>query len=241
MCGRYKVSTKAPEILAAFGAEAGYDLSARYNVAPTDQVPVIRVVTDTRITETQERRVMVPMRWGLIPFWAKDESIGSRMLNARIETLFEKPAFRESLAERRCLVVADGFYEWRKTGPRVKDKQPYLFSFADSHVFAFAGLWARWKGPAGPVESCTVVTMEPNALLARFHDRMPLIFDPKTDAERIRAWLDPQLHDVDLAVLRVPRDLDGFRAFPVDTRVGNVRNDDPSLAEPLPQLFDETG
>lgn len=229
MCGRYKMSAKTPQILAAFGlaqsdVAQGYEPTPRYNVAPTDQVPVVRVAA--------ERRVLVPMRWGLIPFWAKDESIGVRTLNARAETLHEKPAFRDSLEHKRCVVVADGFYEWRALSKKKGDKQPYLFCFEDRHVFAFAGLWARWKGPAGPVESCTVITTPPNPLVAPVHDRMPAIFDPAIDQERINAWLDPSESTPDLATLQQPRDLPGFIAFPVDRRVGNVKNDDPSLAVP---------
>lgn len=232
MCGRYKVSTKAPEILRAFDASEGYDVEARYNVAPTDAVPVIRV--------RDGERVMSPMRWGLIPHWAKDERVGVSTLNARVETLFERPAFKDSLPHRRCLVVADGLYEWKKLagpGSRAKDKQPYLFCFEDGHVFAFAGLWARWQGPAGPVESCTVITMPPNRLVGPVHDRMPAILDPRTDRDRIRAWLDPALDTPDLVDLGTPRDLAGFTSFPVDRRVGNVKNDDASIAQPLPSLF----
>jgi putative SOS response-associated peptidase YedK len=232
MCGRYKVSTKAPEILRAFDASEGYEVQARYNVAPTDAVPVIRV--------HDGKRVMVPMRWGLIPSWAKDEKVGVSTLNARVETLFEKPAFKDSLAHKRCLVVADGFYEWKKlAGPasKAKDKQPYLFAFKDGHPFAFAGLWARWKGPAGVVESCTVITVPPNPLVAPVHDRMPAILDPNVDRERIAAWLDPDLDTPDLVELGTPRDLPGFTSFPVDRRVGNVRNDDATLAEPVRTLL----
>jgi putative SOS response-associated peptidase YedK len=226
MCGRYKISTKAPQIAAAFHAvvEDGYEPAARYNVAPTDLVPVIKA--------EDSQRKLLPMRWGLIPFWAKDPSIGARLINARLETVFEKPAFRESLERRRCLVVSDGFYEWLK-GPKPKDKQPYLVCFEDRHVFAYAGLWARWKGPQGTIESCSIITTEPNAVAGRVHDRMPLIFDPATHAEAIDAWLDPAQSDVDLVSLRGPRELPGLVAFPVDKRVGNVKNDEPSLAEPL--------
>jgi putative SOS response-associated peptidase YedK len=265
MCGRYKVSTKAPQIIAAFDvahiapaydeSDADHTLKQRYNVAPTDTVPVVRAEKDD-----PTKRELVPMRWGLIPFWAQDMSIGVRMLNARAETLKSKPAFREPLEKRRCLVVSDGFYEWRTTTPaapradaivvaaaaddapkkqaRAKkpkpEKQPYLFAFEDKRVFAYAGLWAKWKGPAGTVESCTIITGPPNALVEPFHDRMPVILDPAHDAERIAAWLDPTRSDVDMEVLTTPRDLPGFVCFAVDKRVGNVRNDEPAVAEPLP-------
>jgi putative SOS response-associated peptidase YedK len=225
MCGRYKISTKAPQILAAFDAVTdGYEPKERYNVAPTDEVPCIRV------DGTDGKRKLVPLRWGLIPFWAKDASIGARMINARVETLFEKSAFKEALEKRRCLVVSDGFYEWVGQG---KAKQPHLVCFEDRHVFAYAGLWARWKGPAGPVETCTIITTPPNAVAAKVHDRMPLILDPKSDAARIAAWLDPSRTVVDIEDLRHPRDIPGLTVFPVDKRVGNVKNDDASLAEPV--------
>lgn len=224
MCGRYKISTKAPEIIAAFHVDGGsYDLPERYNVAPTDPVPVVRV--------DEGKRTLLPLRWGLIPFWAKDESIGSRMINARVESLFEKPAFRESLEKRRCIVVSDGFYEWLKVG---REKQPYLIRFEDGHVFGYAGLWARWRGPQGVVESCCIITAPPNSVAGRVHDRMPLILDPRTEQDLIDQWLDPSREEVNLAALRVPRELPGLTAFPVDKRVGNVKNDDPSLAVPLP-------
>jgi putative SOS response-associated peptidase YedK len=231
MCGRYKVSTKAPQILAAFHvAETApaFEMKERYNVAPTDAVPVVRMHED--------KRALMPMRWGLIPFWAKDMSIGARMLNARAETLFEKPAFRESLEKRRCLVVSDGFYEWQKldTGKKKPDKQPWLFTYDDGHVFAYAGLWAKWKGPHGTVESCSIITGPPNDLVAPFHDRMPVIFDPARDGERIAAWLDPARKEVDIVALTTPRDLPGFVRYPVDKRVGNVKNDDPTCAAPMP-------
>lgn len=222
MCGRYTISAKSTEVLAAFHAEpaAGYVPPARYNVAPTDPVPVIRAERD--------QRVLLPMRWGLIPPWAKDASIGARLINARAETVGEKPAFRDSLEKRRCLVVSDGFYEWTGRG---KHKQPWLIRFDDSHVFAFAGLWARWRGPAGTSETCTILTAPPNSVAARIHDRMPLIFDPRLDEERIAAWLDTA-QAVDVAALSVPRELPGLVAVPVDKRVGNVKNDDASLLTP---------
>lgn len=223
MCGRCKMSTKSAAIMAVFGIDEGYDAPERYNVAPTDPVPVV-VIEDGK-------RKLKPMRWGLIPFWAKDKSIGSRMINARVETLADKSAFKDALAKRRCLVVSDGFYEWRGEG---KHKQPHLVCFDDGRVFAYAGLWARWKDPAAnaSIESCTIITVAPNAVASQVHDRMPLIFDPSTDGALIGAWLDPS-GVVDLEALATPRELPGLVLFPVDKRVGNVKNDDPSLAVPL--------
>lgn len=228
MCGRYKLSTKAPEILATFGATAadGYAPRASYNIAPTHEVACIR--------RDDGARHLLPMRWGLVPFWGKEPSIGARLINARVETVFEKPAFRDSLEERRCIVVSDGFYEWLPAG---RTKQPYLICFDDRRVFGFAGLWSRWKGTIGGaprvLETCTVLTSPPNDVAAKVHDRMPVIFDPHTDAALIEEWLDCS-RTVDVSALRTPRPLPGLTAFPVDKRVGNVKYDEPSLAEPQP-------
>lgn len=232
MCGRYKMSTKSAAIIEVFGVDdvdGGYDPPMRFNIAPTDPVPVI-------VRGDDGRRHLRPMKWGLIPFWAEDPRIGSRMINARVETLKGKTVFKELLQKKRCLVVSDGFYEWRGEG---KNKQPHLICFEDRHVYAYAGLWSRWrpKRPDGTVgdavESCTIVTMKPNAVAAQVHDRMPMIFDPKIDHELIAQWLDTSV-PVDLASFKQPRELPGLVLFPVDKRVGNVRNDDPTLADPLP-------
>ncbi len=222
MCGRYVLFSSAAEIAEAFDVAEVPAVPARYNVAPTTEVPCVRL--------DDGRRRVVPMRWGLIPSWAKDPSIGTRLINARVETLFEKNAFKSSLQKRRCLVLTNGFYEW--VGPP-RARRPVLVRFDDERVFAYAGLWARWqpKDGAAPVESCTIVTMAPNALAARVHDRMPVILDPRSDGPRIEEWLDVT-RAPDLAALRVPRDLPGLCFFPVDRRVGNVRNDDPGCAAP---------
>ncbi len=229
MCGRYKISTKAPQIMAAFDVDDAddYSPSERYNVAPTDPVPCIRV--------EDGKRKLVPLRWGLLPFWAKSRSEGARMINARVESVMQKNAFKEAFEKRRCLVVSDGFYEWLGKG---KEKQPYLLCFEDRHVFAYAGLWARWRSAdrTETIETCSILTAPPNAVAARVHDRMPIILDPAVDGERVAAWLDVE-RTVDLEALAQPRELQGFTAFPVDKRVGNVRNDEPSLAEPLPTLL----
>lgn len=222
MCGRYVLFSSAAEIADAFDVVDVPALPARYNVAPTTEVPCVRL--------HEGRRRVVPLRWGLIPSWAKDPSIGTRLINARLETLFEKNAFKTSLQKRRCLVVSNGFYEW--VGP-ARARRPVLVRFDDARPFAYAGLWARWqpKDGAAPIESCTIVTMAPNALAARVHDRMPVILDPRTDGARIEEWLDVA-RTVDLAGLRVPRDIAGLRFFPVDRRVGNVRNDDAACIAP---------
>ncbi len=242
MCGRYKQTSKSAHIVSTFHVDDLDDelaITERYNVAPTDVMPVVRA--------HDHRRQLTTMRCGLIPFWAKDASIGCRMLNARAETLLEKRVFADALKMRRCVVVTDGFYEWRKvpaaTAPpssaaptaRAKKpkatKQPYLFAFEDQRVFAFAGLWSSWRGPPGTVHTFTIITGPPNALVAPFHDRMPVIFDPARDADRIARWLDADLAHVDVAALQTPRDLPGFGCFAVNARVGNVKNDDATLAE----------
>ena len=223
MCGRYIYTASAREIALAFDVDEAPALRPRFNVAPTSMVPCVRV-------EGGKRR-LVELRWGLIPSWAKDATIGTRLINARVETLHEKSAFKACLAKRRCLVVTNGFYEW--VGPP-RARRPVLLRFEDGRTFAYGGLWARWQpGDGGEaVESCTVVTMPPNALAARVHDRMPLILDPKTDGARIAEWLDVSRRP-DLAALQVPRELPGFHFYPVDQRVGSVRNDDEACVAPI--------
>jgi len=228
MCGRYKMSKPTREVAETFHVTSSYEIAPRYNVAPTDLVPAVRL-DDTGARE------LVPVRWGLIPFWAKDVKIGSSMINARAESVFEKPAFRNALQKRRCLVVADGFYEWRAEG---KKRQPFLFRLRSERLFAFAGLYERWKGPEGLVESCSVITTTANALLAPVHDRMPVILD---DEEAWRAWLDPAREVETLAEFFAPLDAEEMEAVAVGPRVGNVKNDDAACAAPAPlhqTLFD---
>lgn len=223
MCGRYMLSTPAGTLAEAFDIDPPDELRPRFNIAPTTAVPCVRL-------EEGQRRLAL-LRWGLIPVWAKDLSIGARMINARIETLVEKPAFKSLLAKRRCLVLSDGFYEWVGEG---KARRPVVLRFDDGRPFAYGGLWTRYKPKDGgePIESCTIITTPPNALAARVHNRMPLIFDPRTDADGVARWLDEGTVP-DLAALQTPRDLPGFHFYPVDKRVGNVRNDDEACARPV--------
>lgn len=195
----------------------------RYNIAPTQEIAV------ARRRDASAERDLALLRWGLIPTWAKDMDIGARMINARAETVQEKPSFRRAFRERRCLIAADGFYEWRKQprGP----KQPYFITVAGGRPFAFAGLWEAWNPPGGPmgekaVESCTIITSEANDDLRPIHDRMPVILTPD-DFER---WLDPSLSADDARALLRPFGGD-MTADPVSTRVNNVRNDDPGCVE----------
>ena len=171
MCGRFVLMTPGRSLAKRFGLEEVPDLEPRYNIAPTQMVAMIRLDRDT----LQRRLVLV--KWGLIPFWAKDSSIGNRLINARAESAAEKPAFRSAFKSRRCLVPADGYYEWKKR--KGGQKQPYLARNADGSPFAFAGLWERWQAPEDEIiESCTILTTDANDLTQPIHDRMPVILKP---------------------------------------------------------------
>lgn len=197
------------------------DVSPRYNLAPTQSVAAIA---------NDDASMVAPMHWGLIPSWAKDASIGSRMINARVETLAEKPAFRCALSKRRCLVLADGFYEWKTQG---KTKQPMFIHRADDRPIAFAGLWERWTDPASgrPVRSCTVITTEPNELMASIHNRMPAILPE----EKWQWWIDGTARPTEelIAVARESFPSQQLAAHPVDRAVGNPRAQGAELIEPV--------
>lgn len=211
MCGRYTLITDISRIAESFGVAPTLEAQPRYNIAPTQDIVTIR---------NDGGAQMSLMRWGLIPAWAKDETIGSRMINARAETLAEKPSFRNLLRSRRCLVVADGFYEWQGEG---KHKTPMYITLQDDQPFAFAGLWDLWKSPEGyQVQSCTIVTTEPNELMASIHNRMPAILRPKSYED----WLNPQLRDDHvLTHLLKPYPTELMKARPVSKLVNNPRND----------------
>jgi putative SOS response-associated peptidase YedK len=223
MCGRYKLSRRKQVVEEYFDAASSEeDWSPRYNVAPTQPIPVIRQHPKEPIRE------LSLMRWGLIPSWAKDASGAARMINARSETASTKPAFRDALKSRRCLIPADGFYEWLRTG---KSKQPYCFEVNDGELFAFAGLWERWKNPSGEwIKTCSILTTTPNAVTAPVHDRMPVILD--TDGYDL--WLDPGMTNLDAASdLLKPFDARLMRSFPVSTRINSVVNDDAECSRPV--------
>jgi putative SOS response-associated peptidase YedK len=216
MCGRYRLSRRKQIIEEHFDSISGEeDWIPRYNVAPTQPVPIIRQ------NPKGPRRQMSLVRWGLIPSWAKDASGSAQMMNARSETAATKPAFRDALAGRRCLVPADGFYEWLQRG---KTKQPYCFEVNDGELFAFAGIWERWKDPSGRwIKSCSILTTTPNAVTSSVHDRMPVILD-RADYD---LWLDPGMKNVDaLPKMLKPYDARTMRSFPVSSRVNHVVNDD---------------
>ena len=221
MCGRFTLTTKLDDLQARFGFEAG-DLETvpRYNVAPTDNVLTV-------VNRGQVRAQM--MRWGLVPFWAKDIKIGNRMINARAESAVEKSAFREAFQRRRCLVVADGFYEWKKEG---KLRTPMRIVLGSHEPFGFAGLWETWKAPDGElVKSCTIVTTVANSLLAPIHDRMPVILSREAEA----GWLDTRVTDTaELRELLLPYPSSEMQVFQVSPAVNSVRNDTPDCISPVP-------
>jgi putative SOS response-associated peptidase YedK len=219
MCGRYSLSATPETIAEIFGVQHVTEVARRYNIAPTQLVPVVRPDAGS-----SDRRIDL-LKWGLVPSWSEDPSIGSRMINARAETVADKPSFRSAFKSRRCLVPADGFYEWRKTAGR---KIPYLIRRESGEPFAFAGLWERWNGPASEIESFTIVTTEANEFIRPIHDRMPVIVD--TDA--YDAWLDPKTPSQVLRALLKPEAEGRLVAFPVSTRVNSPSVDEPSLQEP---------
>ncbi len=216
MCGRFAFYSPAEATAALFGAAGSLDIGPRYNIAPTQDIAAVRVAED-------EGRELVALRWGLVPFWAQDPGIGNRMINARAETVAEKPAFRAAYRHRRCLVLADGFYEWHREG---SVKIPYFISLANEEPFAFAGLWEQWhsKETDESLQTATLITTQANGFLAPLHHRMPVILE-KDRAER---WLAGDDELIATAVEDCPR----LRAWPVDRRVNNARNEGDELIEP---------
>lgn len=220
MCGRFALTRSAEEVAARFGAQQVlFQFGPRYNIAPSQPIAVI----------TQEgERILQAMRWGLVPFWAKDPSIGNRLINARAETLLEKPSFKYAFTRRRCLVPAAGFYEWRKENGR---RTPVYIRRRDGGLFAFAGLWEEWQSPDGsPLRTCTITTTEPNALIAPIHHRMAAILRPEDEA----LWLDHSLRDTKrLMAMLQPCPAEELEAYAVSPRVNNPANDDPACIQPL--------
>lgn len=223
MCGRYRLSRRK-EIIEEYCGSAPWDddWSPRYNIAPTQSVPVIRQHPKEHVRE------LSLMKWGLIPHWSKNPSIATSTINAKSETAATKPAFRDPLMLRRCLIPADGFYEWRKTGTA---KQPYCFEVGEGELFAFAGLWDGWKDSSGQwIKTCSILTTAPNAVIATVHDRMPVILD----RESYDLWLDPAMTDVQVvSELLKPYDARLMRSYPVSSRVNHVANDDTECSRPV--------
>jgi putative SOS response-associated peptidase YedK len=222
MCGRYELHTHPAAIALAFGLPNGASFEPSYNIAPMNDVPVVRV-------NAHGERELVRMRWGFVPRWAKDPSIGGKLINARGETLHERPTFQMAFRRHRCLLPADGFYEWQRLPAAPDDsvrKQPLHIGMKDAAPFGIAGLAERWMSPDGEVlDTCTIVTTQANALLAPVHDRMPLVIAPGDYAR----WLDP--HESDVRDLVVPFPADRMTHYPISTRVNSVRHDDAKIIE----------
>jgi putative SOS response-associated peptidase YedK len=246
MCGRYASSRKPEDLVEEFEidkVEVKEPLAPDYNVAPTKQVyAVVQRPTDPDDRSGPSERQLRSVKWGLVPFWAKDPGIGSKMINARMETVHEKPAYRRPFASRRCLLPADGYFEWYPTEEKTKagkpKKQPFFIRPSDGGVLAMAGLYELWKDPTREEDdperflwTCTVITTSAEDSVGHIHDRMPLMVEP----ERYAAWLDPANGEVDdLKQLLVPAAPGQLEAFPVSTAVNSVRNNGPELVDPLP-------
>ena len=225
MCGRVRLSSDVSEIKLVFSIRPQRptpNIAPSWNVAPTDPLPVVRY--DLRSGE----RSLDVMRWGLVPFWAKDLKVGFANINAKAEGIEDRPAIREAFQRRRCLVPVDNFYEWKKTGA---GKQPYAIALADGRLMALAGLWETWRSPAGErVRSFAIITTVPNELCAELHNRMPVVLKP----EGWPVWLGEEPADArQLKAMLFPCPSEEMTCWPVSTRVGNVKNNDPSLIEPI--------
>jgi putative SOS response-associated peptidase YedK len=244
MCGRYASSRRPEDLVEEFeidGNEVKETLAPDYNVAPTKEVYAVVERPSSSDKERPAQRQLRVLNWGLIPSWAKDPSIGNRMINARMETVAEKPAYKKAFAVRRCLLPADGYYEWYATAQKTKAgkplKQPFFIRPADGGVMAMAGLYEIWRDPTRDDDdpnrfrwTCTVLTTSAEDDLGHIHDRMPLL----VEKERYGAWLDPTVSDPeDLLSLLVPAAPGRLQAFPVSTEVNNVKNNGPQLVEPL--------
>jgi putative SOS response-associated peptidase YedK len=249
MCGRYASSRRPADLIEEFEVVADRTpapLEPDYNVAPTKEVYAVLQrpprATDGSKTEQPPERQLRVVRWGLVPSWAKDPAIGNRMINARMETVAEKPAYRRAFASRRCLLPADGYFEWYPTDEKTKAgkprKQPFFIRPKDGGVLAMAGLYEIWKDPTRDEDdpdrfrwTCTVLTTEAEDTLGRIHDRMPLMVEP----DRWGSWLDTVVSGKDeLVSLLVPAAPGRLEAFPVSRAVGNVKNNGPELVEPIP-------
>ncbi|HZO63576.1 MAG TPA: SOS response-associated peptidase [Kribbellaceae bacterium] len=248
MCGRYASSRDPADLVAEFEVDAGnvketvLQADANYNIAPSQGVTAVVERKDREDPDTVTRK-LTTLKWGLVPSWAKDPAIGNRMINARMETVAEKPAFKRAFAVRRCLLPADGYYEWYTTEQKVKGKpvkQPYFIRPADGGVLAMAGLYEIWRNKEiedpdaddAWLWTCTVLTTSSTDELGRIHDRMPLL----VEKERYDAWLDPRVSDTDtLLGLLVPAAPGRLEAYPVSRAVNSVKNNGPQLMERVPE------
>lgn len=224
MCGRFHLATPPEDVATIFGLDHVPNVTPRYNIAPTQVTGVIHAAGGAR--------QWAPMHWGLVPSWAKDPAMGSRMINARSETIADKPAYRAAFRRRRCLVPAGGFYEWHKIDE--KTKQPMAIRMTDADLFAMAGLWETWESPDGALETFTIVTCPANKALESFHHRMPVILG----SSAWPTWLDPEIGETPedrdrLTDLLVPYPAEEMEAYPVSRNVNSPANDDPSLIKPI--------
>lgn len=226
MCGRYVLTTPGEVLAQIFETspppeETLEAIVPRHNIAPTQRVPIVRRSADGR-------RELALVQWGLVPHWAKDPAIGSSLINARAESAAEKPSFRDAVRRRRCLIPADGFYEWKKTG---QGKQPFLLRMKDGRTFAFAGLWSQWKSPQSGalLETCAILTTTPNALAATVHDRMPVILPAASQGP----WLDPTSEPSTLTGLLLSFPAAQMEAFQVSKRVNSPANEGAQNIEPV--------
>lgn len=228
MCGRFTLRSSMADVATAFGitAEAAAE---QYNIAPTQAVAAVR-------SGEQHQRELCRLKWGLLPCWSDEASLGNRLINARGETVATKPAYRQAFKSRRCLVLADGFYEWQKNGRR---KQPFYIRLKDDRPFGFAGVWERWSKAGQTIESCAIITTEANELVAPIHNRMPVIIPP----EAYDLWLSSQTEELELlqSLLR-PYRASEMVAYPVGSRVNSPKCDEPDCIRPqttpVPTLFD---
>lgn len=236
MCGRFTLRTPAKQVAQLFAdlELSPPDWTPRYNIAPTQSVVAVRQTPELNKGEAKKGATFLgqwsQLRWGLIPFWAKDRAIGNQMINARGETIASKPAFRAAFKSRRCLIPADGFYEWKKLS--ATKKQPQYITLKDQRPFCFAGLWESWtdKESNAVVESCTIITTDANEFLLPLHDRMPVIVDPKD----YRGWLDREFKDATWLHAKLkPWPSDDMAFYAVDTTVNNPRNEKPECIQPI--------
>jgi len=234
MCGRFTLHHSTKEIAERFAVQKTlFDVQPRYNIAPGQPIPVVTL-------QNGNGRQLDGFKWGLVPFWANDPSIGNKMINARVETLATKPSFKNALTRRRCLIPADGFYEWKQDSAATsKLRQPMHIHLRDRELFAFAGLWEEWKPKdqpdAKPLRTCTIITTTPNQLLATMHHRMAVILRREDEA----AWLDPNLQEADeLLSMLQPYPHEAMDAYPISTKINSPAFDAPDCIAPL---VDEDG
>ena len=221
MCGRFTLTLEPGELQELLHLGPFVHLvQPRYNIAPTQPIPIVR---------DQETRAVELYQWGLVPFWSKDITIGARLINARSETAAEKPAFRAAFKYRRCLILADGFYEWKKEA-QGGVKTPYLFKLRDDGPFTFAGLYEHWQSPeGGELHTCTILTCEPNELVGQVHNRMPVMLDAKDRWQ----WLDPEMEKKNLMTLMKPYPAEEMKGFEVSRAVNSPGNDNPDVVKPV--------